>query len=435
MKARWFSLLFVVVAISVLGTVLWALGVFEPRYEGLPASVYLRNVMEQGPSFGSTNDRNRVLVVPARIGVPILTRYTEAQDGRWRGWYQRLYPKLPRIVTRRLGPPKSKDVLVVRSVIALGFYGEDAHSAVPRLLQMEAAATSPNARPLIFRTLGSIGPRASNAIPMLMTKVKNSTADASSAAMALGTIDVKGEQSGALLLSTLEILPTGVRTFYYFDPLVPLSRMAAHEPKWINEVWDATEKSQNRSLFPRGVRFVCEFGPLEEKRFATILSRTVSDDAAIRRSGAAALEFPTGRASNSIPRLRELLRDADSNVVHAARSSLWGLAQKTNVPTAWRVEALRGLSPFEEERKWPAMSVVRTLGPPALPLLDEVLPLLRDPNERVRGRAAEAIVAIGPAARAARPAVEQLLNDRWGFVREAAAEALRSFDSSPAEAK
>jgi hypothetical protein len=434
MKSRFASLLALAVFLCVAFLVFWALGHFEPRYEGVPASVYLRSLMEQS-SFGGTNDRNNVLRVPARVGVPILTRYTEAQDSRWRGWYQRLYPKLPRFITRRLGPPQRKDLLVTRSVMALGYYGPEAHRAVPRLLQMEAATSSQMLRPWIFRTLEAIGPRASNAIPMLITHLKSgSSSDAFGAGLALGRIDFKGEKSGALLVSALEAYPPNPFYYHGFDPLVPLRHMAANEPRWINEVWQTAEKSQNRPLFPRGVRFVCDCGALDDSRMAVILSRTASGEAEVRQGAAVALQFPTDRASTTVPRLLQFLRDPDSNVVSAARSSLWSLAQSTNVPASLRVEALRPLFPFEEGQRWPALSVVRNIGPVALPLLDGVTLLLRDPHERVRGRAAEAIVAMGPGARAARPALESLLTDKWGFVREAAEQALRSFNS-PQEAR
>lgn len=432
MRSRWVSLTFLAVFAALVLMVFWALGYFEPRYAGLPADAYFRDVMGQN-SFGGPNDRQKVLLVPSHVGVPVLTRYTEAQDPRWRGWYQRIYPKLPRFITRRFGIPQSTEGLVLRSVMALGYYGPEAHPALPRLLQMESSnTTSTMVRHQIIQTLGSVGRAASNAVPMLITHFTSDPSLAWAAASALGTIDHKGEKSGALMVASLEKPPKWANVYYnYFNPLSPLRQMAMNEPKWINEVWLVVEKGANHWLLPRGVQFVHGFGALDDARFAVIMERANSADAERRRSAAASLQYPTERALTVVPRLISFLGDSDSNVVMAARFSLWNHAESTNVPVALRVAALRSQFPFEEAKKWPALSIVWNLGPAGLPLLDEVVLLLRDPHERVRGRAAEAIAAMGPGARAAQPVLEPLRSDKWGFVRDAAEQALQSFKMNP----
>lgn len=438
MRSRWVSLTFLAIFAGLALMVFWALGYFGPRYAGLPADAYFLDAMGQN-SFGGTNDRQKILLVPSQVGVPVLTRYTEAQDPRWRGWYQRIYPKLPRFITRRFGVPQSKENLVLRSVMALGYYGPAAHPAVPRLLQMESNnATSTMLRQQIIYTLGSVGPAASNAIPMLILNFNSGTLLARAASAALGPIDRKGEKSGTLLIASLAKSPSraiGYYNYNYADPLIPLRQMATNEPKWISEVWLAIEKSTNHSLLPRGVQFVHGFGALDDARFAVVLEQASSNDVERRQSAVAALQYPTERASTVVPRLINFLDDANSNVVVAARLSLWNHADSTNAPIAQRVAALRSLFPLEEEKKWPALSIVWRLGPAGLPLLDEVIILLRDPHERVRGRAAEAVAAMGPGARAAKPALEPLLSDKWGFVRDAAEQALQSFKMNPPDSR
>lgn len=152
-----------------------ALGFFEPRYGGVPASVYLRDVISQD-RFGGPQDKEKILVVPPRVGVPILIRFTQAQDPRWRGWYQRFYPRLPQFITRRLGPPKSNVAIVLKAIRALGYYGSDAHPAVPHLLKLDPNAQafpcSSVVQHAVVNALGEIGPGASNAIPMLITRLQ-----------------------------------------------------------------------------------------------------------------------------------------------------------------------------------------------------------------------------------------------------------------------
>src|SRR6185295_3252762 len=91
---------------------------------------------------GESENRKRIVAVPARVGVPILAEFTKAQDPRWRGWYQRMYPRLPQFITRRLSKPKSNANMVSASMIALGYYGAEARDAVPELMRF-ALSPSP----------------------------------------------------------------------------------------------------------------------------------------------------------------------------------------------------------------------------------------------------------------------------------------------------
>ena len=86
-------MLAILVMASLAALFAWALGSFEPRYQGLPASRYLRAVLSTNATPSAT--QTAVTLVPARVAVPILIEFTQTQDPRWRGWYQRLYPRLP----------------------------------------------------------------------------------------------------------------------------------------------------------------------------------------------------------------------------------------------------------------------------------------------------------------------------------------------------
>ena len=88
------------------------------------------------------------------------------------------------------------------------------------------------------------------------------------------------------------------------------------------------------------------------------------------------------------------------------------------------------LSCEDESDQWNALVLAEKLRADALPALPEIIRLLSDKGERIRGKAAETVVTFGSEARAARPALEALRNDKWEFVRDAANAALQRLDAA-----
>ena len=300
MKSRLATLVAALGIAAFAACIAWALGFFEPRYGGVPASTYLRDVISQD-RFGGPEDKHKILVVPPRVGVPILIRFMQAQDPRWRGWYQRFYPNLPQFITRRLGPPKSNAGVVLKSIRALGYYGADAHSAVPQLLKLEAEANATGPRPTslfqqsALEALGEIGPGASNAIPMLIARFQ-SRSYVSGVVRAMAKIDLRGERTGVMRASVLNEL-----SFQYRGALEALAAMAVHESKWIPEIWRATENALARDskmtarFVPRAAACLHRLGALDAARVEMICSHGDRDDPMVRQSIAEALFFATGR--------------------------------------------------------------------------------------------------------------------------------------------
>src|SRR6185369_15760201 len=108
----------------------------------------------------------------------------------------------------------------------------EAAPAVPQLLKIESTAKALWLQSAALTTLGDIGPAASNAIPMLMTHFQSRSAFLSgNAALALGKINARGQRCGALLVTALE------RGYMEASALEALGRMAANEPKWIQDIW------------------------------------------------------------------------------------------------------------------------------------------------------------------------------------------------------
>lgn len=415
------------------GCIAWALGLFEPRYDGVSASTYLRTLMQQD-RFGGKEGKEKTLVVPPHVGVPILIRFTKAQDPRWRGWYQRFYLRLPQFITRRLGPPKSNASAVQRAVMALGYYGPEARDAVPQLLNIEATAKSQPLQNAAIYSLGEIGPAASNAIPMLITHFQSRSPWFSEpAVLALAKIDLRGERSGALLVASLE---SGYMLHSYYvqgGALGALGRMAANEPKWIREIWRVTENALNSNpplnpgLVSRGAACLHSLKALDASRVKVICSHSERSEPAVRQSIAEALAFATEYASTTAPILLKFRADTNAYVSAAACGTLLLYAQSTNVEVQLRVTAVREvLSCADEGSKWQALATVQRLGPAAASALREIIPLLSDPKERIRGKAAEAVAAFGAAAAPAKSALEALRDDKWEFVRDAVEAALKN---------
>jgi hypothetical protein len=246
----------------------------------------LRGLVEQSP-FSEKEHREKVLVVPASVGVPILVSYAQAEDPRWLGLYQRFYPKLPRFITRKLGSPYPTTHSVNCAITALGFYGTNAADAVAALLKLEAAKPQ-FVQERVITALGNIGPPASNAIPMLVTHFQSGpTVLASSATLALGKIDSRGERTGPLLVSVLNTPPI------QFNALQALSLMAKNEPKWIPEIWRAAENTSSAWFFRDTVSRLHSLGALTEERVGVIASKAGHPDPNWRSAPACGTPKPT----------------------------------------------------------------------------------------------------------------------------------------------
>ena len=431
MKTRGVILVVLLTLAGVGGFVAWVSGAFEPRYDGVPATRYFLDLMG-GNSFGGKEHREKVRQVPAAVGVPILIRLSEAQDARWRGWYQRLYPRLPRFITRRLGPPKSSDAVVVRAVMALGYYGPEAREAVPQLLKLNGAAArsgvlGQNLSHSVLTTLGDIGPEASNAVPSLALQLQTgSVFVASMAIVALGKIDLRGERTGAALVSVLD------RPVLQLRAVDALAGMATNDPRWISDIWRAVENSSQPEMISQGAHRLHDLHALDATRVQAIMARGSSDDPKIRSGVADALFHPTDHAAMTLPLVLKLVAETNTFIRANATRTLLHYGQATNIDLALRLAALEPALEFgDTSGRWNALETVLTLKESAAPLARPTIALLSEKNERVRAKAAEAVGSLGPAAREAEPALRSLLDDKWAIVRESAEAALEKIKSRP----
>lgn len=426
MKALRVILLTLLMVAGVAGLVAWVSGTFETRYAGVSATSYLLGLLQQS-SFGGKEDRGKVLLVPAAVAVPVLTRWTEAQDSRWRGWYQRLYPRLPRVVAQRLGPPKSSETGVLRAVMSLGYYGPEAREAVPQLLKLNATTTSQLLHQALLTTLGDMGPAASNAIPALTLHVQSGSAFvAGMAATALSKVDPRGDRSGAVLVSVLQT------PILQLKALDALTVMATNDARWIAHIWQATKHSPRPEMIVQGAYRLQSLHALDATRVQVLMARSSSDDPTIRRGVAEALSYAPDQAGMTTPVLLRLSGDSNGLVRVGALRSLLRYALTTNMDLALRLVALRAtLVIGDDSEKWTSLGIVRSLGENAAPLAQQVIALLSEKNERVRAKATEAVPALGSIAKEAEPVLRTLLNDRWAFVREGASAALKEINLHP----
>src|SRR6185295_5030694 len=139
-----------------------------------------------------------------------------------------------------------------RAVFALGYYGPEARAAVPQLLKLNGAAArsgvlGQNLSQFVLMTLGEIGPDASNAVPALALQLQTgSVFVAGMAIVALGKIDLRGERTGAALVSVLD------RPFLQLRAVDALAGMATNDARWISDIWRATENSSQPEMISQG---------------------------------------------------------------------------------------------------------------------------------------------------------------------------------------
>jgi len=151
-------------------------------------------------------------------------------------------------------------------------------------------------------------------------------------------------------------------------------------------------------------------------------------------------------ASNAVPTLIPGLHPTNLYCFQTA-SALWRidpsgdltaaalsqLAARGELRTALRNFEAQPLSsvvqPPGTTSAWGVCEVLGCLRPEAERVVPALAALLRDENERVRARAAEALGRFGPVASDAAQEIRRLTEDRWRMVREAATNSLKAIES------
>jgi HEAT repeat protein len=327
--------------------------------------------------------------------------------------------------------------------------------------------------------LGAVGPEE---VPALIDALKGGNATArAEAADDLASLGPQAKAAVPALSQALNDPDALVRV----RAAKALAKAKPEDPAPVPALIDQL-KSKDATIRRAAAGALGEIGP-SAKAAAPVLTESLQHaDASVRHAAALALAYLGPEAKRAVPALVEALKDQDEDVRFAAAEALGEIGEKNEVvvgallkgiqdkdPAAQRsaalalvrlntqvdaaagvfIERLKGYIPSE-------ISILISIGPDALPALrqglrhadgeirmnvchvlryinwakvgpaalDEMIkPIaaaLKDPDERVRVTAAEALDALGPRAKAAVPALVEALEDKAGNVRVAAALAL-----------
>jgi HEAT repeat protein len=433
MKKRWlvlvasFALLLLLVA--------WGGGWFEPRYQGKRASAYVFEVLDT-PRFSTGEATNKLQAMGAKLAVPPLIKALQYEDSVFRQKYATAHAKAPKFLQKFLPRPRSVQHLRRNAITALTVFGPDAAPAVPALIRIHDKSDVYQRNSMTY-TLAAIGPGARAAVPLLLNELTNAAGQRFppfAILRALGAIDATGE------LSAHEVIPcTSHRDFSTSIAAVDaLGAMSRATPSLATNLWRLVRAGVSTRFAPNtrdsALRNLNALGLLTRDALDPYFLELTNNLPSQRLAAMAVVTFSTNFSSELVPVLCHLARkDPDHGVSDGAFHYLLRYGAQTNVAPQLREEALflhmRGRS--GNEPNWAAMDAIRSLAPHGASLVPLLARVLTNADPRMRGKAAEALAQIGPAASNAAPQLRPLLRDEWLFVREAATNALRADGVTP----
>ena len=207
---------------------------------------------------------------------------------------------------------------------------------------------------------------------------------------------------------------------------------SGHENKVVESLW---ARVRDPSDWMRGasLRNLNDLGLLTRAALDPFFIELTNGPPAGRVAAMNAVTFSTNFAAELVPLLCRIARDDPGPPLGSralGRLLLYGA--QTNVAPQLREEALfLVFSRGTNGPSWTAMDAVRGLTPGGGSLVPLLVPILANAEPRLRGKAAEALAHIGPAASNAAPQLRPVLNDEWLYVRVAATNALRAAGAEP----
>lgn len=431
MKRRWLILLASLALLLLL--VAWGGGWLEPRYQGKRASTFVFETLDT-PRFFASDATNKFKPMGAKLALPPLIKALEYEDSVFRQKYTATHAKAPKLVQKFLPQPRSVQHLRRNAITALAAFGPEAAPAVPALVRIYARGDSVQ-RNSMTSTLASIGPGARPVVPWLLDELTNSPARRYPFAIlrALGAIDITGE------LSVHEVIPFAGSSDYSAGTaaLDAIGSMSRATPALATNLWrhvhDDTNVRSSPSARGTALRNLNNLGLLTRDALAPYFLELTNGQSSQRLKAIFVVTFSTNFAEELVPLLCRFAReDTDASIQSGVINPLLNYGSRTNIAPELREDALF-LVFFRNTNQpsWAAMDAIRSLSPRGTSLVPLLIPVLTHADPRMRGKAAEALAQIGPAAWEAAPRLRPLLNDEWLFVREAATNALRAGGVTP----
>ena len=318
--------------------------------------------------------------------------------------------------------------LVLLLLAAGGFYAyQKSPAMVPALIGYLDSPKKPEVRAALGR-LQELGPAAAAAAPRLLSMVRAEGADAEGAITALrridlaATLDARDHVRAALRDGDMN---TRRRAAERLGTLGLPARVASGDLALAARDPDAV-------LRDRAVASLGRIGVPSGTVVPALVAALDDPVDHVRHAAIVALEsFPVDQAKAALPSLRRLA-ERGSGLDGRARHALARL--DGTPPPAGGLGGLRYMlgttNPFRSSQDYALQEIARH-GPAAASLVPELLPLLAGDDELLRYAVIETLIAIGPGAAAAKPALEGIAATGTPPLRQVAQEALAALAEAP----
>jgi HEAT repeat protein len=268
---------------------------------------------------------------------------------------------------------------------AISAFGTDAKPAIPKLIEM-LDDRSEEFRTMILGVLRGLGPHAKSAVPQLVKLLKERKAGDPEVVMwVLQAIGPDAKEAIPVLMDSLhdeKLLKYAVQTLCSIGPEAKVG---------IPEIRNAIKRARGNSAISVAslVRPLSNLGT----DVVPLLIECLKDDPPVQCASADALAAMGQSARDAIPDLKKLVRHKTPEVRFAVANALWEIAKDSEAITIYcELLSVDQQSGYDSRR---GVSELHPLGP-TTPLG----PSLFD-------RSVEALGKIGPAAKAALPALKE----------------------------
>jgi HEAT repeat protein len=312
-------------------------------------------------------------------------------------------------------------LLMLLVLVGSGFYSYQKSSAMVPFLIRHLDSDSLRERQAATFRLQELGNAARAAAPRLLELTSDSLSrDAADATTALSRIDLTAARAA------MESAQTALRS-----PDAPVRRRAAETlgglglfarpavPALVAATHDADALVRDRA-----VRALARIGVPAEQIIPALIAALDDPVYHVRHAAVAAFNFDLSPAASTeaLPALQRLAQDPNPATKQLAQFAARRLNEAH--PIAIELSVARYMLVRDRESQLYTLRKLAMLGPPAAPLVADLVPLLQHPEDIVRYTAVETLGAVGPSAREAASAVRALLEDREPVIRDAAGYAL-----------
>jgi HEAT repeat protein len=309
------------------------------------------------------------------------------------------------------------DAVRVHAAHVLGEIGPESPEVVPTLIEALKDKDAIVCKEAAV-SLGKIGPQAKSAAPELVRLLEGGNPIVRRAAAAsLGMIEPDAQVAVPALLKALKDAdgPTRIQAIMSLgqvgepEQVIPLLIPILRERGGAGGSPSSAAQAALQAIGPKTVPALIE--ALSDQQAETRL-------ASLRILG----RFGN-QARAAVSRITALLQDPDELVCVNAAEALWKVDRRAQAAIPVLIQGLKN------QQSWPIRSdasyILGQIGPEAKAAVPALIELLRDQYDDIRRNAIEALGRIGPEAKTAVPALRAALQDEEASVRQKAAQALK----------